>query len=64
MMSTLTANQQRLKELTQAAKATDQDEHFLLSLKGLLAKLDEQKKERIKLQIYSLLVEAAYPADV
>ncbi|KAL1416935.1 hypothetical protein MTO96_027376 [Rhipicephalus appendiculatus] len=63
MMSTLAANQERLKELTKAAQATDEDEHFLLSLKGLLAKVDDRKKERIKLQIYSLLVEAAYPPD-
>lgn len=61
MISALAANQQRLNELTKAAKTTDEDEHFLLSLRGLLAKVDDRKKERIKLQIHNLLVEAAYP---
>ncbi|XP_049272020.1 uncharacterized protein LOC125758643 [Rhipicephalus sanguineus] len=41
----------------------DEDEHFLLCLRGLLAIVDDRKKERIKLQIHSLLVEAAYPPD-
>lgn len=48
MMSTLTVNQQRLQELTQAAKATDENEHFRLSLKRLLANVDDRKKECIK----------------
>nr|XP_050027327.1 transcription factor Adf-1-like [Dermacentor andersoni] len=61
MNTTLAANRQRLNELTTAVTSVDEDEHFLLSLKGPLVKVDGRKKEHIKLQIYSLLVEAAYP---
>lgn len=63
MMETLAANRQRLNELTAGVAAVDEDEHFLLSLKGLLGKLDERKKEHIKSQIHSLLVEAVYPKN-
>lgn len=63
MMTTLTANRERLNELAAAATSVDEDEYFLLSLKGLLGKLDARKKEHIKLQIHTLLVEAAYPPN-
>uniref|UniRef100_G3ML77 MADF domain-containing protein n=1 Tax=Amblyomma maculatum TaxID=34609 RepID=G3ML77_AMBMU len=60
MLSTLQANRHRLNELKTAAMSVDDDEHFLLSLKGLLGKVDERRKELLKLKIHKLLVEEAF----
>lgn len=60
MVATLLQNRQRLNEMS--AAVVDHDEYFLLSMKPLLAKLNNRKKELMKLNIHSLLIEAAHPS--
>lgn len=60
MVTALTENRHRLNELK--STIPDPDEIFLLSMKPLLSRLDDRKKEITKLRIHKLLVVAAFPA--
>ncbi|XP_070390854.1 uncharacterized protein [Dermacentor albipictus] len=63
MVTALIENREQLNELKSSSN-TDQDELFLLSMKPLLARLHDRKKEMTKLRVHKLLMEAAFPSSV
>lgn len=62
MMSTLTENRKRLHQLNSSVEV-DADELFLLSLKPMLAKINEKQTAVLKLKMHEMLVEAAFPSS-